>query len=78
MYRYVTTQGSLKVAVSLSPDRQEHLLIAVAALFHKYPKDATFDKSIKVYQDSLPVVEGQVEETVERLKNIFLKMEVLR
>jgi hypothetical protein len=78
MYRYVACQGDLRVAVTLSPDFPEHLLVAVAALFHKYPKDAAFDKPIEVYQDALPVMEDQVKETVERLKSIFLKMEVMK
>jgi len=78
MYRYVACQGELKVAVSLSPDFPEHLLVAVAALFHKYPKDAALDKPIEIYQDALPVEDYQVLETVARIKKIFSDMGVVR
>jgi hypothetical protein len=82
MYRYKVVQdlpkSVIEVKLNLSSDRQEHLLTAVSALFYEFPKDATFDRPIEVYQDAKPVMEDQVEDTVQRLKNIFLKMEVMR
>jgi hypothetical protein len=82
MYRYKVVQdlpkSVIEVKLNLSSDRQEHLLTAVSALFYEFPKDATFDRSIEVYQDALPVLDDQVEETVVRIKKIFKEMEVIR